>query len=61
MSEAMTLAAGHNQETVAFPDPQSRSAALFERARRVQPGGNSRHMITFAPYIVYGDHGAGRR
>lgn len=57
----MTRTAGHNQETVAFPDPVSRSAVLFERARQVQPGGNSRHMITFAPYIVYGDHGAGCR
>ncbi|WP_293473532.1 aspartate aminotransferase family protein [Phenylobacterium sp.] len=44
-----------------FPDPQSRSAQLFERARRVQPGANTRHMITFAPYIVYADRGEGCR
>lgn len=44
-----------------FPDPQSRSAALFERARRVMPGANTRHMITFGPYIVYGAHGQGCR
>jgi len=46
---------------MSFPDPQSRSAALFERARRIMPGANTRHMITFGPYIVYGSHGAGCR
>ena len=45
----------------AFPNPHSRSAALFERARRVMPGGNTRHMITFAPYIVFGERGEGCR
>ncbi|MBE0547006.1 MAG: aminotransferase class III-fold pyridoxal phosphate-dependent enzyme, partial [Rubrivivax sp.] len=44
-----------------FPNPQSRSAALFERARRVMPGGNTRHMITFGPYIVFGERGEGCR
>jgi glutamate-1-semialdehyde 2,1-aminomutase len=44
-----------------FPDLQSQSAALFERARRVMPGANTRHMITFGPYIVYGAHGEGCR
>jgi glutamate-1-semialdehyde 2,1-aminomutase len=44
-----------------FPDLQSRSAELFERARHVMPGANTRHMITFGPYIVYGAHGAGCR
>jgi glutamate-1-semialdehyde 2,1-aminomutase len=44
-----------------FPDPASRSAALFHRARKVQPGANTRHMITFPPYIVYGEHGEGCR
>lgn len=44
-----------------FPDPKSRSAQLFERARKVMPGGNTRHMITFAPYIVYGARGEGCR
>lgn len=44
-----------------FPDPQSRSAALFARARAVMPGGNTRHMITFAPYIVYAARGEGCR
>jgi hypothetical protein len=36
---------------MSFPDLQSRSAALFERARHVMPGANTRHMITFGPYI----------
>lgn len=44
-----------------FPDPRSRSAELFARAAAVMPGANTRHMITFAPYIVYGDHGEGCR
>ncbi len=44
-----------------FPEPTSKSAALFARARKVQPGANTRHMITFGPYIVYGHHGAGCR
>jgi len=44
-----------------FPDPHSKSAALFERARRVMPGANTRHMITFGPYIIYGSHGQGCR
>lgn len=44
-----------------FPDSGSRSAALFERARRVMPGANTRHMITFGPYIVYGARGQGCR
>lgn len=44
-----------------FPDGKSRSAHLFEQARRVMPGGNTRHMITFGPYIVYAAHGSGCR
>jgi glutamate-1-semialdehyde 2,1-aminomutase len=44
-----------------FPDPQSKSAALFARARRVMPGGNTRHMITFDPYVIYADRGQGCR
>lgn len=44
-----------------FPDPQSRSARLFERARLVQPGANTRHMITFGPYIIYAAEGKGCR
>ncbi|MDP1737959.1 MAG: aspartate aminotransferase family protein [Caulobacter sp.] len=44
-----------------FPDPSSRSAELFARAAAVMPGANTRHMVTFGPYVVYGDHGEGCR
>lgn len=38
-----------------------RSGALFERARAVQPGGNTRHMIVFGPPMLYASHGEGCR
>jgi glutamate-1-semialdehyde 2,1-aminomutase len=38
-----------------------RSRALFERARAVQPGGNTRHMIVFGPPMLYASHGEGCR
>jgi glutamate-1-semialdehyde 2,1-aminomutase len=44
-----------------FPDQTSRSADLFRRASKVMPGGNTRHMITFSPYIVFADRGDGCR
>lgn len=44
-----------------FPDPLSRSAVLHERARRVLPGGNSRHSVFFPPYPVYAARGRGSR
>ena len=44
-----------------FPDMNSRSAALFERARKVLPGGNSRHTVYFPPYPLYAVRGAGAR
>ncbi len=44
-----------------FPNPKSRSAALFNRAKAVMPGGNTRHMITFGPYIIYAEEGEGCR
>lgn len=44
-----------------FPDAASQSAKLFERARRVMPGGNTRHMITFAPYLIFAEQGSGCR
>jgi glutamate-1-semialdehyde 2,1-aminomutase len=46
---------------MSFPDQGSKSAALFARARRVMPGGNTRHMITFEPYTIYADRGQGCR
>lgn len=42
-----------------FPDTGSRSAQLFAEAAEVMPGANTRHMITFAPYLVYAERGEG--
>ena len=36
-----------------YPDPSSRSAALYERACAVLPGGNSRQSVFRSPYPVY--------
>ena len=36
-----------------YPDPESRSAKLFERAQNVLAGGNSRFSVYTAPYQVY--------
>ena len=44
-----------------FPDPESRSAALHQRARAVLPGGNSRHSVFFPPYPLYAARGRGSR
>ena len=44
-----------------YPDSHSRSASLYERARRVLPSGNSRHTIFFKPYPIYAQRGAGCR
>lgn len=40
---------------------REQSEALFQRARAVQPGGNTRHMVVFGPPMVYGSHGDGCR
>lgn len=37
----------------AWPSQQSRSAALFERAKKVLPGGNTRTTVFHAPFPVY--------
>ena len=44
-----------------YPDAQSRSAALFERAMRVMPGGNSRTTVYFPPYPIYAVKAEGSR
>ncbi len=44
-----------------FPDLNSKSARLFERAKQVLPGGNSRLAVYFPPYPVYGVRGEGCR
>jgi glutamate-1-semialdehyde 2,1-aminomutase len=45
----------------AFPDLNSRSAALHARARVVMPGGNTRHSVFFPPYPIYAVRGQGCR
>jgi glutamate-1-semialdehyde 2,1-aminomutase len=42
-----------------YPDDQSTSATLFERACRVLPGGNSRLTIAQSPYPLYAASGRG--
>jgi glutamate-1-semialdehyde 2,1-aminomutase len=44
-----------------YPDPASRSAALFERAVKVLPGGNSRTTVFHLPYPVYAVRAQGSR
>ena len=44
-----------------YPNPESRSARLFERARTVVPGGNSRNTIFHKPYPVFAQSGDGCR
>lgn len=46
---------------MSFPDAASRSAALFQRARRVMPGGNTRTSVYWPPYPVYAVEGRGSR
>ncbi|HEY0105785.1 MAG TPA: aspartate aminotransferase family protein [Rhizomicrobium sp.] len=48
-------------QTAPFPDAKSRSAALYERALRVLPGGNSRTTVFFPPYPVYAARASGSR
>ncbi|HYC37228.1 MAG TPA: aspartate aminotransferase family protein [Usitatibacter sp.] len=45
----------------AYPDPQSRSIALFERARKVMPGGNTRLAVYQTPYPIFIAHASGSR
>ncbi|HEX9207570.1 MAG TPA: aspartate aminotransferase family protein [Steroidobacteraceae bacterium] len=44
-----------------YPDLQSKSAQLYERGRKVMPGGNSRSSVLMAPYPVYARHAQGCR
>ncbi|GAB5467412.1 MAG: aspartate aminotransferase family protein [Rhodospirillales bacterium] len=44
-----------------FPDPSSRSAALFQRAQKVMPGGNTRLQVHFPPHSLYVTRGEGCR
>lgn len=42
-----------------FPDPQSRSAAIYARAREFLPGGNTRTTVYMEPYQIYAAKGEG--
>lgn len=42
-----------------YPDSASRSARLFERAKKVLPGGSTRQTVTFDPYPIYAVSGRG--
>lgn len=44
-----------------FPDAESTSAQLFERGRKVMPGGNSRVGVMMEPYPIYASSGRGCR
>lgn len=44
-----------------YPSNDSRSAALYDRAVRVMPGGNSRHTVYFPPYPIYAVRAEGAR
>lgn len=44
-----------------YPEDSLRSAALFERARKVMPGGNSRHGVFLSPFPPYAVSGSGCR
>ena len=42
-----------------YPDLNSASARIFDRARQVMPGGNSRHTVYFSPSPIYARSGEG--
>lgn len=44
-----------------YPDPQSRSKALYDRALASLPGGNSRTTVFMAPHPIYAARGEGCR
>ena len=61
MTQAARELAKTADRTAPFPDTASKSAALYERALRVLPGGNSRTTVFFPPYPVYAARAAGSR
>jgi glutamate-1-semialdehyde 2,1-aminomutase len=48
-------------EKIAYRSASALSRELHQRARRVMPGGNSRHSIALLPYPVYAQSGSGCR
>jgi glutamate-1-semialdehyde 2,1-aminomutase len=53
--------AGRKSGPGRYPDPAAESARLFERAKRVLPGGNTRTTVYRSPYPVYARSGHGNR
>ncbi len=54
-----SLAMTHRSPTPPWPSPQSRSAALLERAANVLPGGNSRSTVFFQPFPLFAASASG--
>jgi glutamate-1-semialdehyde 2,1-aminomutase len=54
-------ATARQRKMVAYRSESSRSKALYQRATRVMPGGNSRHSTVLSPYPIYVSHGKGCR
>ena len=44
-----------------YPADESKSAQLFERAKKVMPGGNPRSTLYYPPYPVYIVEGRGSK
>lgn len=44
-----------------YPDSMPRSRAMFERARKVMPGGNTRTTVFIDPFPIYAERGEGCR
>lgn len=44
-----------------FPDESSRSYALYQEAKSVLPGGNTRTTVFLKPYPIYAARGEGSR
>ncbi|HEY0300769.1 MAG TPA: aspartate aminotransferase family protein [Rhizomicrobium sp.] len=61
MTQATQDLAKTADRTAPFPDTKSKSAALYARALRVLPGGNSRTTVYFPPYPIYAARAAGSR
>jgi glutamate-1-semialdehyde 2,1-aminomutase len=56
-----SIAARFREASTGYPDPASRSAALFERARKVMPGGNTRLAVYQTPYPIFVERASGSR
>ena len=56
-----TQTATEQNQAVAYRSESSRSKALYKRAIRVMPGGNSRHSTVLSPYPIYVSYGKGCR